>query len=76
MFIGSQESDKQSVCSKKCRHTIYCGMREAPYLVLKMLSKRATKVVSRPGTSALVCKALKARKTNQFRKSLKKKIEI
>lgn len=46
-----------------CRHTIYWGMREAPYLVLKMLSKRATKVVSRPGTWALVCKALQARKT-------------
>lgn len=50
-------------------------MREAPYLVLKMLSKRATKVVSRPGTSALVCKALKARKTINSGKALKQKLK-
>lgn len=33
-------------------------MKEAPYFVLNILSRHATKVLSRPGTSPLVCNAL------------------
>lgn len=44
---------------KKCvLCTIYWGMKEAPYFVLNILSRHATKVLSRPGTSPLVCNAL------------------
>lgn len=34
-------------------------MREAPYFVLNTLSRQTAKVLSRPGMSDLVCKALK-----------------
>lgn len=33
-------------------------MREAPYFVLNILSRQATKAFSKPGTSPLVCNAL------------------
>jgi hypothetical protein len=44
--------------------TIYCGIKEAPYLVLNNLSRHTTRVLSRPGTSNWVCNALQ----NQWRK--------
>ena len=39
-------------------HTIYCGMREVPYLVENILSRQVTKAFSNPDTSSFLCKAL------------------
>lgn len=41
-------------------------MREAPCFVLNILSRQATRVLSTPGTSALVCKTL-GRKRSKIR---------
>lgn len=48
------------------------GMREAPYFVLNTLSKTATSVLSRPGTSVFVCRALQTRnKTNSIQTTVR-----
>lgn len=58
--------------AQQMRHTMNWGMREAPYFVLNTLSKTATSVLSRPGTSAFVCKALQTRnKTNSIETKFK-----
>lgn len=50
------------------KHTMKCGIREAPYLVWNTLSRQLTSVLSRPGTSAPVCKALRIREKQKSNK--------
>ena len=53
--------------------TIEWGIKEAPNFVLNNLSKQATRVFSRPGTSYLVCNALQRTKTEGKNKTNQKK---